>query len=127
MSTVASRRTAVETAGKPDSVLTMDPDADGPGLRAWLEVLGAEGALAAAFDTRLNMMPALTGQASRGIARVLTRRGCRLLVAPESFLVSRQNTLLDGEAIRACSWGALVGEKAREAHLSVRHRPPEQR
>jgi hypothetical protein len=96
----------------------MDPDADGPGLRAWLEVLGAEGALAAAFDTRLNMMPALTGQASRGIARVLTRRGCRLLVAPESFLVSSQNTLLDGEAVRACSWGTLVGEKAREAHLS---------
>jgi hypothetical protein len=39
----------------------------------------------------------------------------------------QDGALLDGEAMRACSWGALVGEKAREAHLSVRHRPPEQR
>jgi hypothetical protein len=50
--TIASRRIAVETAREPGSGLTMDPDADGPSLRAWLEALEAEGALAAAFDTR---------------------------------------------------------------------------
>jgi len=111
--TVGSRRMAVETAREPDSGLTMDPDADGPGMRAWLEALNAEGVLAAAFDTRLSALPALTGRASRPIARLLTRRGCRVLLAPESFLVSGQNTLLDGEAARACSWGALVGETAR--------------
>ena len=121
MSTVASRRTATETAHRPGSGLTMDPDADGPGLRAWLEALGAEGVLAAAFDTRLSgKIPVLTGRASRGIARLLTRRGCRVLLAPESFLVSGQNALLDGEAVRACAWGALAGETARAAFATSR-------
>jgi Flavodoxin domain len=115
MPSVASRRSAAETGRKPGSGLTMDPDAGGPGLRAWLEALGAEGALAAAFDTRRSGMPALTGRASRGIARLLTRRGCRVLLAPESFLVSGQNKLLDGEAMRARAWGAQVGETARAA------------
>jgi hypothetical protein len=113
MPTVASRRMAAEAARTPDSDLTMDPDANGSGLRAWLEALNAEGVLAAAFDTRLSGMPALTGRASRAIARVLTRRGCSVLLAPESFLVSGQNVLLDGEAARARTWGALVGETAR--------------
>ncbi len=115
MPTVASRRRAAETGRKPGSGLTMDPDAGGPSLRAWLEALGAEGAPAAAFDTRLSGMPALTGRASRGIARLLTRRGCRVLLEPESFLVSGQNKLLDGEAMRARAWGARVGETARAA------------
>jgi hypothetical protein len=65
-------------------------------------------------------MPALTGRASRPIARVLTRRGCRVLLAPESFLVDGQNVLLHGEATRACSWGKLVGETARAAFASSR-------
>jgi hypothetical protein len=120
MSTVASRRTAAATARKADSGLTLDPDADGPGLRTWLEALSTEGKLAAAFDTRLNGMPALTGRASRGIARLLARRGCHLLLPPESFLVSGQNVLLDGEAQRACSWGALVGETARTPSVTTR-------
>ena len=118
MSTVGSRRMAADTAREPDSGVTLDPDADGPGLRAWLEALNAEGVLAAAFDTRLSALPALTGRASRPIARVLTRRGCRVLLAPESFLVSGQNTLLDGEAARASSWGTLVGETAHAAFAS---------
>jgi Flavodoxin len=115
MPTIASRRRAAETARKPGSGLIMDPDAGGPSLRAWLEALGAEGAPAAAFDTRLGGIPALTGRASRGIARLLTRRGCRVLLAPESFLVGGQNKLLDGEAVRARAWGAQVGETARAA------------
>jgi Flavodoxin domain len=120
MSTIGSRRTAAETAREPDSGLAIDPDADGPGLRAWLEALNAEGVLAAAFDTRLSGMPALTGRASRPIARLLTRRGCRVLLEPESFLVSGQNTLLDGEAVRAREWGTRVGETARAAFATSR-------
>jgi hypothetical protein len=41
-----------------------------------------------------------------------------VLLAPESFLVSGQNALLDGEAVRAREWGALVGETARAAFAS---------
>jgi hypothetical protein len=115
MPTAASRRSAAETARKHDSGLTLDPDADGPGMRAWLAGLDGETVLAASFDTRLNAIPALTGRASRGIARLLRGRGCQLVVPPESFLVSSQNTLLTGEAARARAWGALIGETA--AHL----------
>jgi hypothetical protein len=118
MPTVTSRRMAVETARKQGSGLNLDPDADSPGLHAWLDRLNAENALAACFDTRLSGIPALTGRASRGISRLLVSHGCRLLVPPESFLVSKQNTLLKGEAARAFSWGALIGETARAAYAS---------
>lgn len=118
MPTVASRRMAAETARKQDSGLNLDPDADGPGLRAWLEGLNAGSALAVSFDTRFSGVPVLTGRASRGISRLLGSHGCRLLVPPESFLVSKQNTLLKGETARARTWGALVGETARAACTS---------
>lgn len=112
MSTAASRRMAAEAARKQGSGLAMDPDADGPGIRGLLDGITTAGALAAAFDTRLSGVPAFTGRASRGISRLLKRQGFRLLVPPESFLVSKQNTLLDGEAARARSWGALLGAAA---------------
>jgi len=51
------------------------------------------------------------------IARLLRGRGCRLVAAPESFLVSSQNALLPGEAARARSWGALVGETTLAARV----------
>jgi hypothetical protein len=119
MSTVSSRRMAAETARKQGSGLTLDPDADGPGLRGWLNRLNAENVLAASFDTRLSGIPAFTGRASRGISRLLASRGCRLLIPPESFLVGRQHTLLEGETARARAWGALIGETAREAYVTV--------
>jgi Flavodoxin len=114
MSRPASRRMAADTARKQGSGLTLDPDADGPGVRGWLEGLGGlaggNDALAAAFDTRLGGAPMLTGRASRGISRLLARRGYRLLAPPESFVVSKQNTLLDGEAARARAWGAMIAD-----------------
>ena len=115
MSSAASRRSAAETARKQGSGLAMDPDADGPGVRGWLGGIAAGHGLAAAFDTRLGGIPALTGRASRGISGLLERRGYQLIAAPESFRVSKRNTLVDGEAARACSWGALIGEEARSA------------
>jgi hypothetical protein len=118
MPTAASRRSATESAREQGSGLNLDPDADGPGVRAWLERLNAENMLAAAFDTRLSGVPVFTGRASRGIARLLSSHGCRLVVPPESFLVSRHNTLLSGETARARSWGAVIGETARAAYAS---------
>jgi hypothetical protein len=120
MPTVASRRTATKAAHKQGSGLTLDPDADSPGLRAWLEGLSAGNVLAAAFDTRLSGIPALTGRASRNISRLLKSRGCRPVVPPESFLVSKQNVLLKGEPERARSWGTLIGEAARAAYTANR-------
>jgi Flavodoxin domain len=115
MSSAASRRMAVKAAAKDDSALTLDPDAAGPGVHDLLKRLGAGPALAAAFDTRINGVPAFTGRASRGIARLLKRHGCRLIAAPESFLIGPRNTLADGEAARARRWGAALGVIATEA------------
>ncbi len=43
------------------------------------------------------------------IARQLKRHGYRLIVAPQSFLVSSQSTLLNGEASLARRWGMTLG------------------
>ena len=66
------------------------------------------GLAAAAFDTRLEGPAVLTGRASSGIAHRLLRHGYRLVVSPESFLVSKQNALLRTEANRAQAWGAAL-------------------
>jgi menaquinone-dependent protoporphyrinogen IX oxidase len=85
LSTASSRQAARKAAAKPDSGLTLDPVAGGPALRDWLANLTDRHALAAAFDTRLAGASVLTGRASRGIGRLLTRHGYRLVVPPESF------------------------------------------
>ena len=100
MPTATSRRSAAETARKQDSGLDMDPDADGPGVRGGSAGWVREQGLATAFDTRLSGIPALTGRASRVIARAARRRGYRLVVAPEGFLVSRSRTNVDSATLR---------------------------
>ena len=87
------------------------------GIRDWLKaVTSGHGITAAAFDTRFNVIPALTGPASHGIARLLRRHGFRLLANPESFLIGQGNTLLDGEASRARQWGAALGTTASHSY-----------
>jgi len=68
--------------------------------------------LAAAFDTRLAGAPVLTGRASRGISRLLRRHGYRLITPPESFVVTKLNTLIDGEPSRARAWGEALAAAA---------------
>ena len=111
LSTASSRQLA-RKAAKPESGLTLDPDAGGPALRDWLSGLAGGRVLAAAFDTRLVGVPALTGRASRGISRLLRRHGYRLVAPPESFVVTKLNTLLDGESSRACRWGEALAAAA---------------
>jgi len=108
----ASRRMAADTAHKRGSGLSMDPDADCPGIRGWLDGIGAGDALAVAFDTRFSGAAVLTGRASRAISQELKHHGYHLIEVPESFFVSKQNKLLAGEAERAYAWGARIGEDA---------------
>jgi hypothetical protein len=109
LSSASTRRMAAEAAAKDCSGLRLEPDAGGPGMRDWLTDIGHRDGFAAAFDTRINGVPAFTGRASRPIARLLRRHGYRLVAAPESFLVNSQNTLLDGESSRARRWGMMLG------------------
>jgi hypothetical protein len=104
-----TRAEAVERAGDPDNDLHLDPDAEGEGLREWFESLTDIGGMAAAaFDTRVDMSPLVTGRASKGIAKRLRHHGFRLVADPESFLVDKETHLVAGEADRAQSWGASL-------------------
>ena len=112
LSTASSRQLARKAVAKPESGLTLDPDADGLALRDWLGGLAGGHGLAAAFDTRLAGAPVLTGRASRGISRLLRRHGYRLITPPESFVVTKLNTLIDGEPSRARAWGEALAAAA---------------
>lgn len=108
MSRENTRAAAVEDAAKPDSDLELDPDAEGPGLRDWFGAIGSLGAKAAAFDTRIDGPALITGRASKGIAKRLRQHGCTLVVEPESFLVTRDNHLVDDEEAHARAFGARL-------------------
>ena len=97
------------------STVVLDPAAAGPGVREWLATLGPRGghaapAAAAAFDTRLLGSPLLTGRASKQIAKQLRAQGFHLIAEPESFLVSKDSHLLDGEVAHAAAWGRQLAE-----------------
>jgi hypothetical protein len=107
----STRKAAIDAATK-DPELTLDPDAEGPGLREWFDGLtpdAGDGVHAAAFDTRIDAAPMLTGRASKGIARRLRGQGFLLEEQPVSFLVDKGNHLLGPEAERARQWGATLG------------------
>jgi hypothetical protein len=106
MTRAGSRHAAVEAAGKDDSGLEVDPDAEGPGLRDWFHEMGDYDALAAAFDTRFDMPAVITGQASKGIRRQLKHHGFDVVADPESFFVTRPDQhLAPHEEERARTWG----------------------
>lgn len=90
--------------------VSLDPCATAdPGIRSWLAERSGEGRAAAAFDTRADKNPALTGSAARGIGKRLRRRGFELAVAPESFFVDdAEGPLAEGELDRAREWGRTI-------------------
>jgi len=108
MSRATTRKAAVEAAAKPASPLEVEPGALGPGLRDWFGSLGRYPVKAAAFDTRIHGPAALTGRASKAVARLLRAHGFDVLAEPESFLVTRQDRLEPQETARAREWAARL-------------------
>ena len=111
LATSMSRKMAVKGAEE-DSDVELDPAARSErGVRDWLADLGGGGP-AAAFDTRIDKSPALTGSAARGIAKRLRRRGFTVVADPESFFVDdAEGPLVEGELERAREWGASLRAK----------------
>jgi flavodoxin-like protein len=109
MSRAATRRAAGDAAAKPDSGVTVEPGALGPGLREWFDSLGQYPVKAAAFDTRIHGPSAITGRAAKGVTRLLRAHGFEVAVKPESFLVTTKNVLDPGETTRARDWAARLG------------------
>jgi Flavodoxin len=96
-----------EAKGEPTHDL--EPDAEGPGLREWFDVLpkASDRRQAAAFDTRLGSP--MAGGAAHGIARRLRRHGYQLVSDPEGFVVDdAYGPLRAGEIERAKEWGAQL-------------------
>ena len=82
---------------KPGSEVELVPGAvSGPGVREWLASPGRLEVAGAAFDTRLQGLPAFTGRASKSIRRLLARHGARITASPESFLVQGLTGALAG-------------------------------
>jgi hypothetical protein len=108
MTTKLTRKGAIEDAAEPDKNLELDADAEGIGLRDWFDTVGALPPRAAAFDTRMPGPPVLTGRASKGIAKRLDHHGCRLVTDPISFVVTKDNHLVEHEEAHAREWGALL-------------------
>lgn len=111
MTRASTRRAAIEQAGEPGSGLAVDPDATGPGLRDWFASLDRMPALAAAFDTRVRAPAALTGRASKGIAKALREHGAQVVAEPESFLVGKESALDPAVEARAEAWGRRLAEE----------------
>ena len=74
---------------------------------------------AAAFDTRVNWPRLLSGAAADGIAQRLRSMGARLVLPPESFIVSIKPELLPGELERARTWGASLAAEVQRGILTT--------
>jgi flavodoxin len=105
MSGARSRQAAAEAADKDGSGLTLEPHAQGPGLRDWFGTVGQIRGCGAAFDTRADGPAVLTGRASKAIAKLLDRHGLTEITPAQSFLVTKDNKLRPGEEDRAEQWG----------------------
>jgi flavodoxin len=114
LSRSSTRKAAAEAAEKSEGELTLEPGAESAGVREWLGGLRSlgdgHGKSAAAFDTRLSAPPMFTGRAGTRIAKRLRKIGYAGLGETESFLVDKQNRLLDGETDRAEAWGRTLAE-----------------
>ena len=87
-----------------------------PALRSFLERIPPEavrGVPTVTFDTRLSWPRFLSGSAAGRSAKRLAKKGARLLVSPESFLVTAsEGPLAEDELARASAWATDVRAKA---------------
>lgn len=118
MSRAATRDKAVEAAHRPGSTLVLDADAEGPGLQEWFSELGQFNKNAAAFDTRFDGSPLLTGRASKGISKQLRHHDFHEIASPTSFLVTKETHLAEGQQAAAREWGESL------AHVLAGYKDP---
>ncbi|HEX5414833.1 MAG TPA: flavodoxin family protein [Chloroflexota bacterium] len=118
----ASDPTAFEVAGV--DLLVVGGPTEGHGVSQTLRpILNAlppnalKGASLATFDTRLTWPAFLAGSAAHGIAKILQAKGARLVIAPESFLVTgmKEVHLVEGEVERVGGWAERLLAKATES------------
>lgn len=119
MSRATTRAAAAEATEKPGNELELEPNAEAPGLREWFDSLDRLNADTAAFDTRMHGNAALTGRASKGIAKRLRQHGASVIAEPESFIVTKDNQLEVDEEQRARAWGTQLVRAMSQSSASV--------
>ncbi|MCU1574675.1 MAG: flavodoxin [Micrococcaceae bacterium] len=120
MSRTSTRQAAADTAAT--AVGREGPELDehaevGSGLREWLGWLQEHPPQggprrAAAFDTRADAPPLVSGRASRGVARQLEYAGFALVAKPHSFLVTKEPHLAPHQVDSARNWGRDLSSTA---------------
>lgn len=93
--------------------LTLEPDAEGIGLREWLETCGAVPPQFAAFDTRADMTEIFSGSAATSIDKRMRKLGSHRFVPKQSFLVDKESVLEPGQLERAREWGRTLATELR--------------
>jgi menaquinone-dependent protoporphyrinogen IX oxidase len=106
MSRPQTRAAAADAVRKPGNTLSLERGATGLGVREWL-AFPMRPARTAVFDTRVKW--SRVGHASRAIDKQLSRHGIPLFERPQSFFVTKDNTLVIGELQRARQWGHELG------------------
>ena len=109
-----SRAEAVKWAHNAAQHLTLEPDAHEDGVREFLAALHPTDASFVAFDTRVDAPELFTGSAAKAIRKRLLKKGLDALLPAQSFLVTKEGRLVEGEELRAEDLGrSLVGEARR--------------
>lgn len=119
--TAASRDEAAATIDKRGSHLVLQPQADEPGVREWLDKDDLDLTrvrAAVAVDTRALAIE-FAGHAAKRISRRLARMDVRV-VGTRSFLIAHEH-LRDGEMDRAQEWGRALAYDAVNALDGTRH------
>jgi len=120
----SSRRAAADGARTKQDVHQLEPSADAPGVREWLERLPDQVTFnSAAFDTRFRPPGWLVGHPARRISRVLHRHGATVLAPPASFFIDKHEELVTGELERAQEWGSHLCRLAERDQPSRRRGP----
>ena len=105
LSRPTSRMEAGRWADDADKGLHLEPNAEGIGVREWLETCVSVPSRFAAFDTRADLARVLSGSAAGKIQKRLAKLGSEAICVPQSYRVDGRSHLEPGELERARQWG----------------------
>jgi len=120
LSSPRTRVAAERQAALAHGAFTLEPGALGGGAREWLAALPRGRQLVAAFDTRIRGA-GFAGHAAPRIARRLRTRGYRVIAAPHSFFVTKDNVLRPSELADAHAWGQALAAMVESGFPTAPH------
>jgi hypothetical protein len=105
MTRPATRAEAEKWSKDPEKGLTLEPGALGSGVREFVRDLDGVNATFVSFDTRADSAEIFTGSAAKAIRKGLRKKGLKALLPAQSFVVTPEGHLVEGEEERATVLG----------------------